>query len=121
MTIILSIIIGALGVVQGYFLIDTLVVASYMAGVTERGIQQLKLPPRILPVILWCVFLITLLVSILSFIIPVGIISWLMTWLSLSRESRTILVRVWIIAFLVGLGVVRLIRERMKSKGRHSS
>lgn len=120
MVIFLSALIGAIGGIQGYFLIDTLVVASYVAGVTEKGIGRLKMPPRLLSIIIWFVFLITLLASILSFIVPVTVLAWLIAPLSLSQESRTILVRVWIIAFLVGLGLLRLIRERTRKRKRSS-
>jgi len=99
---------------QGYFLIDTLVVASYVAGVTEKAIQQFKIPGQLLSIILWVVFLITLLASILSFILPVAIVSWLMTSLSLSQESRKTIVNVWVIAFLAGLVLLRIIRERTR-------
>lgn len=116
MLILLSILVGGLGMIQGYFLIDTLVVASYVAGVTEKTIQRFKISRRLLSIILWGVFLITLLASILSFVLPVAIVSWLMGPLSLSKEARNSIVRVWLIAFLVGLGLLRLIRERMRKE-----
>jgi preprotein translocase subunit SecG len=115
MLIMVATLIVAVGIAQGYFLIDTIAVGSYASGASERLMRSRGFPGSAQKVLAWMVFLFTTLTSILTlFLLPALLAYGLIEGSGMLPQEKEALKKLWVISFLIGLFLIRLIRERVK-------
>jgi hypothetical protein len=111
-----SFVLAAAGLAQGYFLVDGLHIAFRLAGRVQERLKKAARHPALGATLAWLVFLSAFAGSMLVLLVVPGLLySRAIAPQEITQASKTLLLRVWIIAFTLGFAL-RVIRERRRAK-----